>query len=47
MTAEVGACRRWQEHNGSFQVLKGIHVEGGKAQRGLCYRQGLMLEMRG
>lgn len=27
-----------QEHNGDFQRLKSIHVEGDETQRGLCYR---------
>lgn len=27
-----------QEHNDSFQVLKGIYVEGDETQRDLCYR---------
>lgn len=27
-----------QEHNGHFQVLKGIHVEADETQRGLCSR---------
>lgn len=32
------AVMRQQEHNGYFQRLKGIHVEGEEIQRGLCYR---------
>lgn len=42
MTQEVskrgGRLSRAQGHNGSFQALKGIHVEADVTQRGLCYR---------